>query len=207
MIGRDGPVRPFELIRWAREQAGALELAQLEAHLLLVLATYANRDAACWPSLRTLARDCRRGRSQISAALRRLEELDLVWSVQGGRGRAARRELLFNPNPTNGGEPCAADGAAETVRPAGLQDVARKRSAVRPAGLTAVRPAGLHVVNGHRNGQDEGSDVPEASQNGHVMQSGQPDCNEHTPDRARSRRPAPRPISAILEDLQGRAGA
>lgn len=110
MIGRAGPVKPFELIRWARAQAREHELTQLEAHVLLLLATYADKEAVAWPSVATLARDSclkvsvrvRDGRreesnSSVSAALVRLEELQLIWRKQGGRGRPAKTELLFNP--------------------------------------------------------------------------------------------------------------
>lgn len=112
VIGRDGPVKPFALIRWAREQASVehrgadgsrTKLKPIESHLLLVLATYANADATAWPSVRTLAMDCglkpyRDGRcSAVSAALQRLGDLQLIWTKQGGRGRSARRELLCKP--------------------------------------------------------------------------------------------------------------
>lgn len=117
MIGREGQVEPFALIRWARGQAREHDLRPLEAHVLLLLATYANRDAIAWPRIATLAldvgltvkrrqrRDPRSGRirssegnSAISAALARLEELQLIWRKQAGRGRAVRIELLFNPS-------------------------------------------------------------------------------------------------------------
>jgi hypothetical protein len=109
---RTEAVRPFDLIRWARKQASIehelpdgspTRLKPIESHLLLVLATYCDGEATCWPSVRTLALDCglkpyRDGRNAaVSAALARLRELQLVWTKQGGHGRSARRELLFNP--------------------------------------------------------------------------------------------------------------
>lgn len=116
MIGRTENVRPFDLLRWAREAAVDHELKLLEAHVLLLLATYANGDCVAWPSIKTLAersglkvrraqskrRDGSPGgyyyvNSSVSAALRRLEELALVWSTQGGHGRPTKRELLYNP--------------------------------------------------------------------------------------------------------------
>jgi Helix-turn-helix domain len=111
VIGRHDQVKPFELIRWARQQAREHQLKALEAHVLLVLATYANKDGIAWPSLKTLALDCglkprrretKAGRvyytnTSISEALSRLADLQLVWTRQGGNGRPARRELLFNP--------------------------------------------------------------------------------------------------------------
>lgn len=118
MIGRHGPVKPFDLIRWAREQTPAHDLKPLEGHILLVLATYADADAKAFPSIETLARRCGlkpkavRGKdgtvhyanSAVSAALARLEDLQLVWTTQAGHGKPAIRELLYNP-----GQP-AADG-------------------------------------------------------------------------------------------------
>jgi len=103
VIGHNGNVRPFDLIRWARQQVAGHDLRPLEGHVLLVLATYANADGIAWPSIRTLARDCgltptqAGSHSSVSRALARLEELGLVWTTQGGKGHPAKRELLFNP--------------------------------------------------------------------------------------------------------------
>lgn len=103
MIGREGPVDHFDLVKWARRMAGACSLKPTEAHVLLVLATYANEDAEAWPSLKTLAFACGRAPSAdgtcstISRAIRGLEKRELVWTKQGGKGRSAKRELLFDP--------------------------------------------------------------------------------------------------------------
>lgn len=103
MIGREGPVDHFDLVKWARRMAGACSLRPTEAHVLLVLATYANEDAEAWPSLRTIAYACGRTPtkngtcSSISRALVELESRELVFSTQGGKGRTAKRELLFDP--------------------------------------------------------------------------------------------------------------
>lgn len=103
MIGRDGPVDHFELVKWARRMAGACSLKPTEAHVLLVLATYANEKAEAWPTLKTLAFACGRTPapngtcSTISRAISGLEARQLVWTKQGGKGRSARRELLFDP--------------------------------------------------------------------------------------------------------------
>lgn len=103
MIGRTGPVDHFELVKWARRMAGACSLKPTEAHVLLVLATYANANAEAWPSLKTLAYACGRTPSAdgtcstISRALSELESRELLWTKQGGKGRTAKRELLFDP--------------------------------------------------------------------------------------------------------------
>lgn len=103
MIGRRGEVRPFDLIRWARKQATVHSLKPVEAQVLLLLATYANKNCIAWPSIKTLALDSGRTptrtgtHSAISAALSRLEDVQLVWTEQAGKGHPAKRELLFNP--------------------------------------------------------------------------------------------------------------
>jgi hypothetical protein len=131
MIGREGPVQPFALLRWARQQARDKDLKPLEAHVLLLLATYANEQAIAWPSIATLARDAalrvtvrhRRGgrveesNSSISAALVRLEELQLIWRRQAGRGRPATCELLCP-----GGEPSGRQEGNGRIQPSGLQE-------------------------------------------------------------------------------------
>jgi hypothetical protein len=145
VIGRDGPVKPFELIRWARQQATAHSLHQTEAQVLLVLATYANADCVAWPSLNTLTADCRRSRRQIVYAIRRLEELQLVWSAQGGNGRSARRELLFNPDPAVRPTALLSDPA---VQPAALLEAGAQTPAVQPATPSSAAHRTLSAIEG-----------------------------------------------------------
>jgi Helix-turn-helix domain len=129
MIGRAEPIKSWELVRWARQRASVehtdldgrrVTLTPLQAHVLLVLATYADQNAIAWPSVRTIALDCglkpaKDGRSRaITAALSRLGELQLVWTKQGGNGRSARRELLFNPERSLAHTREAAKPAAES---------------------------------------------------------------------------------------------
>ena len=97
MIGRDGPVNRFETIRWARAQAEDPRLTDHAAWLLVVLATFCDEQTKCYPSLKTLERQTRRKRRAVIYSLRRLEELQLIWTDQGGHGRTATRQLLFNP--------------------------------------------------------------------------------------------------------------
>jgi hypothetical protein len=128
MIGRTETLTGFELARWARLMARKHELAPREAHVLLILATYANPDGVAWPSLQTIARDAglkpkADGRcSTVSAALARLEELRLVWTTHGGRGATARRELLVDPAELMG---------SATTEP---NDTLDKRAGFRPDG-------------------------------------------------------------------------
>jgi len=147
VIGRDGPVKPFELIRWARQQARQHDLKLLDAHVLLVLATYANADCIAWPSLRTLALDSGLqptpdGRnSAVSAAIARLEDLRLVWSKQAGHGHPAKRELLFKPEALPAQPSAVPEGS--TVEASG--------PAFRPDGQ---QPSGLTEEKDQRNGQE-----------------------------------------------------
>jgi len=111
MIGRQGEVKHFDVVRWAREMVAEHRLRTLEAHVLLLLASYANSDAIAWPSIKTLAiqsglRPTRDGRnSAVSAALSRLEELRLIWTTQAGSGHPAKRELLYNPTVIEAARP------------------------------------------------------------------------------------------------------
>jgi hypothetical protein len=113
MIGRTKPLKPFETIRWAREQAREKDLKQLDAHVLLILATYANELGCAWPGIKTIALDCglsvatrvdpKTGKvshtnSAVSAALGRLEDAQLIWTTKGRNGRSSTRELLFDGN-------------------------------------------------------------------------------------------------------------
>ncbi len=109
MIGRKESVRPLQAIRWARNQVTERGLKPLEAHVLLLLATYVNEDGEAWPSIRTLAlqagvKPTKAGTSSaVSKAIRGLEEAGLIWSRQGGSGRPAIRELLFDPSAEKDG--------------------------------------------------------------------------------------------------------
>lgn len=89
----------FAWIKGARAQAARPELSPLAAHVLLILATYANRNGAAWPSIATIARDAGRSptekgkHSGVSRALRELESLDLVRTTRKGHGQPALRQL------------------------------------------------------------------------------------------------------------------
>lgn len=168
MIGREDPVRPFELIRWARDQAVVHSLKPVEAHVLLVLATYANEEAKAWPSIRTIAGNCGLratgdGRcSSVSAALQRLQDHKLVWTTQGGHGRPATRELLFNPQPsavTDGtwAEPfVVTDGSGG--QPSVLTDTAFRPDGPEPSVLTDQNYQRNCGENDQENGQAERPD-------------------------------------------------
>jgi hypothetical protein len=200
VIGRaGGQVKPFELLRWARAQASAHHLRTLEAHVLLLLATYADKDAIAYPSIRTLALDSglkptKDGRnSAVSAALGRLQELQLVWTVQGGHGASARRELLFNPGqPSGPGDGCerephaAADGNRNGSHPDTRTDDAASLPAtatVQPSGIQA-QPSGLAAAAFRQAGPE----LPvTAIENGQGSQSASRTALSPSPDGNRKR--------------------
>jgi hypothetical protein len=143
VIGRDVPLKPFVVIRWARAMACPPSerreyrddprcpdgLKPLQAHVLLILATYANDQGEAWPSIAQVARDAGRrptkqGRhSAVSQALQDLGTwpTKVVWSTERGRGKTAMRELLLDPAQVSRyGDISAADPGPEPDRPDAL---------------------------------------------------------------------------------------
>ena len=185
MIGRTEPLKPFELIRWARQQARDKDLKPLEAHVLLVLSTYANSDGVAWPSIKTIAEDCGRkptpsGRhSQISAALAALEGHKLLWTRQGGHGKPAQRELLWNPQRSPLREPKSI--SAERSVPASV-----------PGPGTAAFPDTGPEVPGELPGLTAKQERPDEAF---------PNSGTLTHPTSRNRRKAPRSIGDALADL------
>lgn len=123
MIGERGPVQYFELVRWARGAAAEHDLKPIDAHVLLLLVTYAptkveaNEPIIVFPKVESLARQAgykpNEKSTAIGDALKRLVDARLIWRVQGGIGRAARTELLYKPaarRAGGGNEPPAIAG-------------------------------------------------------------------------------------------------
>lgn len=92
----------FRYIAWAR---GAAQRCanRSDAHVLLVLATYANARGEAWPTRATIAKDCglavkgdgtQGASSSVAESLRRLRDAGLIDSVQRGKGRSAKHRLL-----------------------------------------------------------------------------------------------------------------
>ena len=228
MIGRAEEIRPFELIRWARQQAAAHELRTLEAHVLLLLATYANKEGVAWPSIKTLAidsglRPTKDGRnSAVSAALQRLEDERLIWTKQGGHGHSARRELLFRPASQPSAQPegtapaAAAQPSAQpegttavpTPQPGAVQDGSLAPQAPQPS----AGPEGSELVD---EGQPSGlADVqPSGLPDQKCQGNGQPQLPEATargsrPESRKASRPARRtadvrPLGDVLAERLG----
>ncbi len=78
-------------IRSAREAASVLDLSITAAHVLLVLATYADAEGEAYPGVERLCADCRRSRSVVLAALAELELAGLMETRRRRRGPAVRR--------------------------------------------------------------------------------------------------------------------
>lgn len=69
------PRDAFKLIRWAR---GIRGLTPPQKLVLIVLASYANGDGECWPSIVALAEDTGAGKSTVRRVLGELEAADLI---------------------------------------------------------------------------------------------------------------------------------
>jgi len=203
VIGREGPVRPFELIRWARAQArieqrdadgNARRLTQLEAHALLVLASYANAEAKAWPSIRSLALDCglvprrperKDGKASawrndaLSKALDALQDFQLIWSKRGGPGRPATRELLFNPDAL----PPIEDGRQDQQPP--VPATRRGRAASHPSAMHQKYQT--ETVRNYGNGQT--AERPEvATRRGRAATDrGERAASDESPEEVRQR--------------------
>ena len=175
MIGRTEPVKPFDLIWWARHQghhvevercgwceAGVPPVAQLSRtalQVLVLLATYGNEEGKAWPAVSRIAREAGlavkkvRGRecesNAVSAAITELTERGLIWRKGRGPGHSAVIELLFQTPRRTGGQ----------------QDPPRIRGrrADPPAigGKTPFRTGGRSTSNDqHFNFKTEGTQCP-----------------------------------------------
>jgi len=137
----NAPRDPWALLRAARAAAVHHELPPTEAHVLLILATYANSAGEAFPGLDTLARDARRVRSVVAAAVAELGRRGLVERKRRGPSQPALTRLLLPGLTSNGPD----------VNTSGEPDVNDSR---RPVGRTAdVRWAGRRTSpeNNQRN--------------------------------------------------------
>ena len=79
--------------------ARSVELDPTAAHVLLVIATHADRAGRAWPSVDTIARETRLSRATVQRALRRIEAVGAIKVEQRG-GRASRYVFPTNPPPS-----------------------------------------------------------------------------------------------------------
>jgi len=85
----------WALIRWARERAAELELSPAQAHVLLILASYADhRSGECNPGVRRVAKQARRRERQVQDALAALVGRGLIERRRRGPGATALTRLL-----------------------------------------------------------------------------------------------------------------
>lgn len=87
------PSTSLDYVRWAREQVPARNLTRGQAQILTQLASHANRDGQCYPSVRTLAAGAVLSERHVERILGQLGQLGLVHSARRGRGCSARRQL------------------------------------------------------------------------------------------------------------------
>ena len=85
---------PWALSRWARETAVERELTPIQAHVLIVLASYADAAGGCHPALPTIASAVRRGERETSRALTDLQRHGLIDRRGRGPGRTRLTRLL-----------------------------------------------------------------------------------------------------------------
>lgn len=80
------------VLSWAWKQ----NVGQSQAKLVLVkLAEQSNDDGECWPSMRTIARDCEFGERSAMRWIRHLEELGLVTAVARHDERGRQTSNLY----------------------------------------------------------------------------------------------------------------
>tara|TARA_R110000824_G_scaffold183776_2_gene364813 strand:- start:1708 stop:2736 length:1029 start_codon:yes stop_codon:yes gene_type:complete len=122
-------VSPFDRIKSIR----ASGLAPTDRLVMFVLASYANGEGRCWPSVATIARGSGLTRRGVQKAIRRLEGSDLISKDGDGRGGAtAYIVATCEPcSPANEVRPRTGD-AANVVRPGGERG--------SPGGANVVRP-------------------------------------------------------------------
>lgn len=214
MIGRKDDLRPFELIRWARDRASVEGLSQLEAHVLLLLATYANNEGKAWPSIKRLALDCglrptQDGRnSAVSVALQRLGDRRLIWTNQAGRGRPAVRELLFNPSVSAEGSSGSSHPDSRTAEPvhnhSAFREAEQQGHSETPSAVRAGEPlpSGLANQNYQRTAK-ETAELPNS--NGQMTPSGYAEGVTSRPEEGREVREAI--VRSLEEARQARGDA
>ena len=102
---------PFAAIRWARELHEREPAASaLAAHVLLVLATYADGDGRnCWPSRAAIAAHVRRGPTQVSGALRELQDRGEITRANGHAHTGSSAAWHLNLAKRAAGQPNAVD--------------------------------------------------------------------------------------------------
>lgn len=132
---------PWTLMRWAREQAAEHSLSATQAHVLLVLASYADVGSGeCHPKRITIARDVVRGERETSRALTDLARLGLIERHGRGPGRPTVTRILAC------GPPRITD-----VRPTAHQDPDVRPTTPKTRGPRPPRRAAhrTSLVNGH----------------------------------------------------------
>jgi hypothetical protein len=88
----------YRYIRAAWKAPEAHGLKRNAAHVLLILATHADENGVCWPTVSRIAKESGmspRSRSMIPKALTDLEKLGLMETTPRGKGQSVQRRLLL----------------------------------------------------------------------------------------------------------------
>jgi hypothetical protein len=125
-------------VRWARETVPARGLSRGQAQVLKELASRADRDGCCYPSVRAIAQGVVLSERHTKRLLGELTELGLVLSHHRGRGRSAHRQLCPHaPLPVVGGQLSFDDLLAQSV-PAAYGPAAAKEGFIPPSPVVGV---------------------------------------------------------------------
>ena len=123
------------------------------SHVLLVIATHANRYGEAWPSASTIARETHLHRVTVVSALRRIEAAGVV-KVEKRIGRATRYAFPANPPPPElARHPAlAVDNSTETAETCSAalpvaQDYMSRRATPPVAQDYTTCSAALHITN------------------------------------------------------------
>lgn len=106
-------------------------LPRADAHVLLVLATYADSAAVCWPSVAAVAADCGVGTRVIRRSLQGLQAGGLLEDLGETRPGGPRRRRLTLPAPVVDDSPGTPDPLSHTTPPA-ADDTTPLHSATYP---------------------------------------------------------------------------
>jgi hypothetical protein len=93
-----------QALSWVLDEVRGLKAP--ERIVLLVLANYADKDnASCWPSIKTIARNCELTPETIRLTIRKLEAKGLLRAEQTYRGNGAKSVNLYHLNIGGGAPP------------------------------------------------------------------------------------------------------
>lgn len=148
---------PWWLARWARDTAGERDLSALAAHVLLVLASYADIDTGkCRPGRGAIARAVRRDPKTVDKGLKELREKGLIERRGGGPGRTSWTTLLPGADYALASSQDS-ESAVLTTQERGVKTTQGRGS--RPRTSASSRPRTSASLTTRENSQENG-EVP-----------------------------------------------